>query len=266
VHIERGRAGTLPFAAIGAGRPVAVLAGLAPVTGVDSDRLVRPLLGGMRILADTRQVLLFNRRPDLPAGMTMAQLAAEHAAGLREQLGEPVDLVGLSTGGSIAQQLAADHPDVVRRLALISCACRLGGLGRSAQAEVARLIRAGDRRGAAGAATAALMPGRWGRPIVRRLGSALANRLIPTDQDAADLATTIEAEDRFDLAALPPIEAPTLIIAGGRDRFYPQAVFQETAELIPGSQLRIFARRGHMGVLSDKQAQALLTGFVNAPR
>jgi len=40
-----------------------------------------------------------------------------------------VDVVGMSTGGSIAQQLAADHPATVRRLGLISTA------GRCASAE-----------------------------------------------------------------------------------------------------------------------------------
>ncbi len=262
MDIERGQAGALPFAAVGRGPVVVVLGGLAPVTGVRSDRLVRSMLGGMRVLARTRRVLLVNRRPDLPAGMTMAQLAAEHADGLREQFGEPVDLVGVSTGGSIAQQVAADHPDVVRRLVLISSACRLGGLGRCAQAEVARQIRAGDRRTAVGVAAAAAIPARWAKPIVRRVGAALATRFIPTDQDAADLATTIEAEDHFDLAGLRPVTSPTLIIAGGRDRFYPQALFRQTSDLIPGSKLQIFARRGHISVMTDRRAQATVNGFI----
>jgi pimeloyl-ACP methyl ester carboxylesterase len=52
--------------------------------------------------------------------MSMAALAAEHADALREAFAEPVDLLGMSTGGSIAQQLAAEHPRVVRRLVLVS--------------------------------------------------------------------------------------------------------------------------------------------------
>jgi pimeloyl-ACP methyl ester carboxylesterase len=34
--------------------------------------------------------------------------------------GVPVHVVGISTGGSIAQQSAIDHPLVVRRLVLLS--------------------------------------------------------------------------------------------------------------------------------------------------
>jgi pimeloyl-ACP methyl ester carboxylesterase len=41
----------------------------------------------------------------------MAALAGEQAEGIQVRFGgRPVDVLGVSTGGSIAQQLAADHP------------------------------------------------------------------------------------------------------------------------------------------------------------
>jgi len=39
---------------------------------------------------------------------------------------ERVGVIGLSLGGIIAQRLAMDHPDRVRRMVLISCAHRFG--------------------------------------------------------------------------------------------------------------------------------------------
>jgi pimeloyl-ACP methyl ester carboxylesterase len=74
--------------------------------------------------------------------MTMADLADEHADSISQGLGGPIDVVGISTGGSIAQHLAADHPDVVHRLVLISAACRLGATERDLQRRVAARIRA----------------------------------------------------------------------------------------------------------------------------
>jgi pimeloyl-ACP methyl ester carboxylesterase len=58
-----------------------------------------------------------NRRGELPVGM-MPMLAAEHAEAMGGEFGEPVDVLGSSTGGSIAQQLAAACPARLRVLVL----------------------------------------------------------------------------------------------------------------------------------------------------
>jgi pimeloyl-ACP methyl ester carboxylesterase len=64
----------------------------------------------------------------------------------------------------------------------------------------------------------------------------LARRLVRGPEHWADMATTIEAEDGFDLASCPvPIAAPTLIVAGRDDRFYSAALFRQTAQLIAGA-------------------------------
>ncbi len=67
--------------------------------------------------------------------------------------------------------------------------------------------------------------------------------------DLADLATTIEAEDNFDLrACAAPIQAATLVISGGRDRFYPMTVIEQTTALIPSSRMMVDPEHGHMTV------------------
>lgn len=243
-----------------------VCAGLWPVTGVSGDGFVRGALAPVRQLAGSRRLIVLNRRPDLPAGLTMGDLAAEYAAAITVHLGAPVDVVGTSTGGSIAQQLAADHPPTVRRLVLLSTACRLGPLARELQATVAAELRAGQTRRAASVAAAGLAPAGL-RSVARGLGWAAARRAIPTASAAADLAATIEAEDGFDLAACAGvIQATTLIVGAGRDRFYSIDLFRETAALIPRSQLRVFPRRGHVSVTSDRRAQATIAGFLLAPQ
>jgi pimeloyl-ACP methyl ester carboxylesterase len=170
----------------------------------------------------------------------------------------------MSTGGSIAQQIAADHPDVVRRLVLVSTACRLSPEGRELQARVAAELRAGRTRAAAGLAAASLVPRGFALPA-RAVGWLAARRVLPDDTTIADLASTIEAEDPFDLAACTrPIEAKTLIVAGARDAFYGRDLFEETAALIPGSILKIVERRGHITVTTDRRVQATIAGFLTA--
>jgi pimeloyl-ACP methyl ester carboxylesterase len=256
--------GGIPFAGVGSGPPVVVAAGLASTTGVDSDQLVRGAIAPITGLSAQRRLIVLNRRAGLAPGLTMGDLAAEYAEAMRANLDLPVDVVGTSTGGSIVQQVAADHPEVVRRLVLLSTACRLGPVGRDLQGRTAGLLRAGRARPAMALVAGSIAP--WGlRTAARGIGWAMAHRLLHDPADVADLAATLEAEDGFDLATCRrPIAAKTLIVAGRRDRFYSEDLFRETAELIPGSDVRLFARRGHISVLTDPRARAIILGFLTA--
>ena len=212
-------------------------------------------IGSLEALADRRRLVLVNRRADLPRGMTMAEMAAEHADAIRA-LGAPVDVVGTSTGGSIAQQLAADHPDVVRRLVLLSTACRLGPEGKQLQRRVAARIRKGAHRKAIALMVADLVPPGPGRLPAGVVASVVGPLVLRDRQGLDDMATTIEAEDAFDLArCASPIAAPTLLVAGRDDRFYAPELFEETARLIPGCDLRVLDGKGHITALSDARCR-----------
>lgn len=263
VKLDRGLMGKLPFAAVGNGPPAVVLAGLSPTTGVEGDWFVRGSLASFRALAVNHRVYLLNRRAQLSRGITMAELAAEHADGLAAKFGEPVDVIGISTGGSIAQQLAADHPEVLRRLVLISTARRLDPGTRHEQAQVARLVRAGANRAACRLMVATLVPPWRGRTVAGAVAWLLGPQVIRDPQAWCDMATTIEAEDSFDLATCAEsIESPTMIIGGARDRFYSSTSFEETARMISNARLQVVPRRGHITVMNDRTAMAALAAFL----
>jgi pimeloyl-ACP methyl ester carboxylesterase len=193
----------------------------------------------------------------------MSDLATEYADAIRALCDPPVDVMGASTGGSIVQQLAADHPAIVRRLVLLSTACRLGTLGRDVSSRAAALLRSGRTRSALGLVGMSLAP-RGFRTLARAAAWAAAGRLIADSVGAADLASTLEAEEHFDLArCLQPIQATTLIIAGERDRFYSPELFTETAALIPRSHLHVIPRHGHLTAAASHRAQATIAGFLN---
>lgn len=261
MRIDRGRWADVPYAAGGAGPPLVVLAGLSGTAGAVGDREFGAVTAPVAHLAASRRLIVFNRWAGLPDGLTISAIAARYAEAVRTGLGDPVDVLGVSTGGSIGQQWAADHPDTVRRLALVSTACRLGPVGRDLQARVGQLLRAGSPRPAAALIAGALAPSGL-RTVARVVGWAAAPLLLSGPTAAADLAVTVEAEDAFDLAGCPPIGAATLIVAGGRDRFYGPDLFVETAALIPGSRLAVFPGRGHVAVTADRRARATLAGFL----
>lgn len=257
VNLEQMTAGPLPLIAGGAGTPLLYLSGLLPVAGVSSPLAKRTAEYSARPFSDVRRVLYANRRTGLPRGMTIAEIAAEHAETISALNCGPVDVLGVSTGGSIAQQLAADHPGSVQRLVLVSTGCRLPAKTRRMQAQVAQHIRAGHREQALASMIAGvLIP--HGEPLAGLL-SPFLTRLGKRLGDLGDLATTIEAEDSFDLASCEgTIQAPTLILAGARDRFYPQPLLQETQMLIPGSVLRVIHRRGHMTVMTGSRWSSIV--------
>jgi pimeloyl-ACP methyl ester carboxylesterase len=261
MDLERGTIGRLPYAALGTGDPVLVIGGLFPFTGPGSDRIARVMMiGSLAGLADRRRLVCVNRRAGLPRGMTMADMAAEHAEAIRDGLGAPVDVLGTSTGGSIAQQLAADHPDVVRRLVLLSTACRLGAEGKRMQRQVAARFRRGAYRQAIALLAAEIVP--RGRLAAGILASLIGPLVLRDKQGLDDMATTIEAEDSFDLATLAPIRVRTLIFCGRDDQFYTPELFEETARLIPDSDLRMLDGRGHASALSDRRQREAVAAFL----
>jgi pimeloyl-ACP methyl ester carboxylesterase len=169
-------------------------------------------------------------------------MAGDYARWAQGRFDGPVDVIGFSTGGEIAQYLAADHGQLVGRLVLSDTGCRLGEEAR-ALLRAARDKAVGGRAAEAQADVAAHMDfGRLGGGLVRLLG----RRMMREPDDPSDYIATLDADLAHDATeALPQISAPTLVIAGTADFFYPQPILQETAERIPGATLRLYDGVGH---------------------
>lgn len=81
--------------------------------------------------------------------------------------------------------------------------------------------------------------------------------------NSADMLLTVAAEDVFHAAPeLHRITAPTLLVVGGRDRFYAQELFRETAERIPNARLALYNGKGHAGVLTHRPAIREIVDFL----
>lgn len=95
-------------------------------------------------LKDAYNVFAVLRKPGLPEGYNLKDMADDYASTIQEKFGGPVDIIGVSTGGSIAQHFAADHPELVRRLVLHSSAHMLSEAGKQLQLKVSRLAQQGQ--------------------------------------------------------------------------------------------------------------------------
>jgi pimeloyl-ACP methyl ester carboxylesterase len=270
VRTDRGRGvregslhGGLPYLAVGQGPPLVVFSGLTAEhtnpTGLERQFQLQSL----KPLARHFTIYAVNRKPGLPVGATIKDLAGHYAEAIAHQFPGPVLVHGISTGGSIAQQFAIDHPQLVRRMVLAATACRLSPHGREVQRRYAELTRQGRPRrayAALGPALAATVAG--GRAFAALLWLVGGSQGV---EDPSDMLVTVAAEDTFDACPqLHRITAPTLLVAGGRDRYYSPELFRQTAERIPHGHLRLYPDKGHAGMLTHKPATREIVAFLRA--
>jgi pimeloyl-ACP methyl ester carboxylesterase len=211
--------GGLPYLAVGQGPPLVVFTGLTAEHANPTGLARRLEVQTLKPMARHFTVYSVNRRPGLATGSTIADLAGHYAEAIAQEFPGPVCVEGISTGGSIAQQFAIDHPQLVRRLVLAATACRLSPHGREVQRRFAELVRQGRPRRAYGflgptlAATAA-----GGRAFAALMWLFGASQRV---DDPSDMLVTVAAEDTFDACPqLHRITAPTLLVADGRDQYY----------------------------------------------
>ena len=246
--------GGLPCLSFGDGPPLVVFPGLG-MTNANPTGLQR--WGELRLLAPLARAFTVYRigcRVGLEPGTTMTDLANDYAEALEEEFGGPVDVLGISTGGSLALQLAAERPELVRRLVVAGAAYRLSEHGREFQRRVAELAAAGDRRKMSQMQAPDVADSRLGRRIAGGLLWLAGPLFIRRDWGPSDMIATIGAEDAFDLGdRLKEITAPTLVVSGGRDRFYPTELFRETANGIPNARLILYENRAHGGTFADRR-------------
>lgn len=254
--------GVLPCFILGSGPPLVVLRGFTTTHDNPSGlqrtfevRMVRPFAEHFRVYA-------CNRAPGLAAGTTMAQIADQHAEALRAEFGGPVDVLGMSSGGSIALQLAADHPAVVRRLVLVGAAARVGDAARAAQMRYIDAVADGRR----GAHHLAAMK------VSSRVGARLLAPVmwlfdpLARPKDPSDMVAFARAEDAFDLRGrLADVTAPTLVIGGGRDEVYSAPLLQGTADGVRDGRLITYPGASHASVFTDKRLGPDVAAFLLAP-
>ncbi len=179
----------------------------------------------------------------------MRDLANLHAEFVAQRFGEPIDLLGVSTGGAIALQFAVDHQRLLNKLVVAAAASWLGTEGRS------KLRRYGDEvasgRSGAKILASVLAPHGWSWLFAPVLWCA--NRL-ERKSDPSDMLATIYAEVGFDVTSqLNQIRAPSLLIAGGRDRAFPIDLMRATASGIPQCRLIVYPRAGHLGTMMNRR-------------
>ena len=199
-----------------------------------------------------------------PTPYVLATLASWVGA-LTAKLGHPrFDVLGLSWGGGLAQQLAVQHRAKVRRLVLVATAT--GTLMVPAHPRVLAKM---------------MTPRRHRDPeYARRIAGEIYGGTMRTNPDCG--AELLHAATRtgprrgyyYQLAAaagwsslpfLGMVSQPTLLLAGDDDPIIPLVNAKVMARLIPRAELHVYSG-GHLGVLTESaELVPRIERFLSAP-
>jgi proline iminopeptidase len=198
---------------------------------------------------------------------------------VRRHLGlDQVDLMGHSAGANLAYRYAEQHPDRVGRLLLVTPSTRGVGIEISdeARTEMARQrsdepwyseasaalerVQAGSEDQADWREVSAFMYGRWD-------DETQAYEAWMDERRHEEPATAYGAEGAFDpattRAALASLDAPVLVVAGGRDTGNPTPAMAQVAGLFARGELVVQENGGHFPWIDDPAAfVALVAPFV----
>ena len=247
--------GGLPYLVLGAGEPLVYLSGFTldhrnPKPGLQRTLTLRTLTPLARA---GFQVYFTNRWPGMAADTTFADVAERHAEAIRHHFGGPVDVLGASTGGSLALQLIADRPDVVRKAVVASAAYALGPVAKEQQLKLLHAIEETGRYPAHAVldAMSGKLRSRWLRALLTPVALVAAKRI--TIENPADTIAMLRAEDAFDVRdRLPDIQTETLVICGAQDPYWPLDMFAETAFRMPHGKLIMYRNRGHALIIAPE--------------
>ncbi len=229
----------------GHGQPLVLLHG--GMTTIEDFGLVAPAF------AQSRQVIAFERQghghtADIDRPFSLEQWADDTAALLRYLNIENADILGYSTGGSVAIAFALRHPQMLRKLVLVSTIYNREG------------YYPGIMEGLLNA-TADDMP-----DILREMYT----RVSPHPEKWPELVEkSVESADGFEgweKKEIRTIVAPSLVMVGDRDIVRTEHAV-ELYRLIPDAKLAVLPDTDHVGILVQHAdwTGAMVTGFLDAP-
>jgi pimeloyl-ACP methyl ester carboxylesterase len=266
-HVEVDGRALAVYDGGGGGAPVVLVHGLGTNLSVWRGTIPALEAAGRRVVALDLPGYGLSDKADVSGTMTdfaAAVVGTMDALGLRRS-----DVVGISMGGQIALTLALDHPDRVRRLALLSPA----GIETFTDAESATLkalITPEAVQNTPPAQAAANTAANFYAYDEARDGWILAQReAVAAREDfplyaAANAASVAGMLDGRVFERLGEIAAPTLVLYGTGDRLIPnpylhpdlttEAVAEAAGEAIPHAEVHLIPEAGHLVMLERPEA------------
>jgi pimeloyl-ACP methyl ester carboxylesterase len=244
----------------GTGEPLVLLHG-----GVAAGEMFGPVLPA---LAEHRQVIAVDlqghgRTADVDRPLRFELMAGDVAALVRHLGLDAADVMGYSLGGGVALRTAIQHPELVRRLVLVSTPCKRDGWHPEVRAGMAQ------------------MGPQAAEPMKQTPMYELYARLAPRVEDWPVLLTKLGELLRLDYdwsAEAARVEAPTLLVVGDADSVSPAHAVEFFGLLGGGqrdagldgsgrsaSRLAILPGTTHYDIFASPALAATVIPFLEAP-
>ena len=167
----------------------------------------------------------------------------------------PVDLVGMSFGGMIAQYAAARFPQRIRTLTLLCTSPKFGLDGTDPDEWRAHRLSGLEAAGSPSAVAPAILASLVGAGNEHVLPEAIAAMDRVPLRGLLDSLRTIVTHDSRSI--LPTIEIPTLVLVGSIDEETPPAYGQAIVDLMPNARLCVIDDAGHLLNLEAAEAVSM---------
>lgn len=224
----------------GSGRPLVLLHGGLSAIGTSFGALLSSLAKTRQVIAVEQQA--HGRTADIDRPLSIGQMAKDTAELLRQIGIGKTDILGYSVGAGVALQMALDHPELIRKLVLISIATSPAGL------------HPGILEGIESMTPEAMV----GTPFHEEYVS-----IAPRPDDWPKLIEKMQAMDRDTMEwpdeAIRSVKAPTLIVIGDSDIVRPEHAVEifrlvgggVAGDLtgLPSSQLAVLPGTTHITVV-----------------
>ena len=186
---------------------------------------------------------MFSRKNEMPEGYSIRDMADDQVRAMKVLEIDRAYILGVSQGGMIAQHMAIDHPEMVKKLILAVTAPNANAVVLDAVTGWISMAMRGDHT-ALMVDTAEKMYSEKYLRKNQKLFPLLARFTKPRTYDR--FLKNAHAILGFDCRSeLSEIRCPTLIIAGGDDHTVGNEAASELNRAITGSELYVYDCLGH---------------------
>jgi 3-oxoadipate enol-lactonase len=247
----------------GSGPPLLLIGGTGGDLRRPETRFEGPLVRDFDVLSYDQRGQGQSYKGDTP--FTMADYGDDAAWLMDTQGWDSADVLGISFGGMVAQELVLRHPQKVRRLIL--CCTASGGAGgasfpyhalpnMSAEDKAGLKVKISDLRH--DEAWIRANPSQYRQLLALAQADPFAQEAGHAEGAARQLAARADHDTWMRLSL---ITCPTLVMGGRYDGIALPEVVTALAERIPGARLRFF-EGGHLFMLQDPSAYPAMRDFL----